>query len=93
MAEQLADADVDIDPRDAADRRRRRRRSIVPADGGVFHVGAVAPAQAGLTQESLRCRPDRPARDRHSRFPYVIGVRLSNPFTYPPDRDRERRAR
>ena len=61
MAEQLADADVDVVvgtlPTAGGD-----AGAIVPADGGIFHADAVAPAQAGLTQESLSRRPDRLAR-------------------------------
>jgi signal transduction histidine kinase len=80
MAEQLADADVDVVvgtlPTAGGD-----AGAIVPADGGIFHADAVAPAQAGMTQESLSTDPIvYPGAS--SRFPYVIGVRLSDPFTY-----------
>jgi signal transduction histidine kinase len=80
MAEQLADADVEVvvgtqstGSGDAG--------SIVPAEGGVFHAAVSTPAQPGMTQESLTADPVV-FSGKSSQFPYEIWVRLSNPFTY-----------
>jgi signal transduction histidine kinase len=52
----------------------------VPAKGGTFHVDVEAPEETGLTQEQLTADPiNWPATS--SRYPYVIAVRLSNPWT------------
>jgi signal transduction histidine kinase len=80
MAEQLADADVDVvigtESTESGD-----AGALVPADGGTFHAEAQAPAQPGMTQESLTADAiSYPGKS--SGYPYVIGVRLSNPFTY-----------
>jgi signal transduction histidine kinase len=79
MADQLAEADVDVVvgrlPTEGGD-----SGSIVPARGGTFHVDVQAPAQPGLTQEQLQADPIA-WQGTSSRYPYVIGVQLSNPWT------------
>jgi signal transduction histidine kinase len=79
MADQLAEADVDVVvgrlPTTGGD-----SGSVVPAKGGRFHVDVDAPGEAGLTQEQLTADSILwPATS--SRYPYVIGVQLSNPWT------------
>ena len=79
MADQLAEADVDVVvgrlPNDSGD-----SGSMVPAKGGTFHVDVKAPTEGGLTQEDLNADPITwPGTS--SRYPYVIGVQLSNPWT------------
>jgi signal transduction histidine kinase len=54
---------------------------IVPARNGTFHAGADLPGRPGLQKESLVADPRvRPAQN--SPYPYVIVVRLSNPYTF-----------
>jgi signal transduction histidine kinase len=56
-------------------------QSLAPATGGSFHLGAEAPNRDGVHKEPLVGRTLlRPSRD--SPFLYVIGVRLSNPYTF-----------
>ncbi len=79
-ADLLAEADVDIVlgtvPTTGGD-----AGGIVPAEGGVFHFGAVSPDREGLTQERFAAAPFvRPATGTAER--YLIVVQLSNPFTF-----------
>jgi signal transduction histidine kinase len=54
---------------------------IVPARNGTFHAAADLPGRSGLQKESLVADPRvRPAQN--SPYPYVIVVRLSNPYTF-----------
>jgi signal transduction histidine kinase len=54
---------------------------IVPARNGTFHAAADLPGRPGLQKESLVADPRaRPAQN--SPYPYVIVVRLSNPYTF-----------
>ena len=80
MADRLAEADIDIvlgqrrtDAGDAA--------GIVPATNGAFHAPVESPSRPGLTKESLVAEPMRRVSTL-SDFPYVIEVRLSNPYTF-----------
>jgi signal transduction histidine kinase len=80
MADRLAEADVDIvlgtRPATGGD-----ASALKPADGGIFHVDAVAPDRPGLTQERLAAAPyARAAVSTDDR--YTIVVRLSNPYTF-----------
>jgi signal transduction histidine kinase len=79
IADQLAEADVDIVvgrlPTDSGD-----SGSMVPAKGGTFHVDVEMPGQSGLTQEHIQADPVTWSATS-SRYPYVIGVQLSNPWT------------
>jgi signal transduction histidine kinase len=81
MADQLAEADVDV----VVGRLQTEggdSGSIVPAKGGTFHVDVQEPreGEAGLTQEQLAADPIV-WEATSSRYPYVIGVQLSNPWT------------
>ena len=80
MADQLAEADVDIvigriavGDGDAG--------AFVPADGGNFHINAEAPGRPGLTQESLAADPLL-WQASSTGFNWAIQVRLSNPYTF-----------
>src|SRR5262245_57143705 len=81
MADQLAEADVDVVvgqlPTAGGD-----SGAMVPAVGGSFHVDVEASSETGLglTQEQLMADPITWSA-RSSRYPYVIGVQLSNPWT------------
>ena len=80
IADLLAEADVDIvlglQPAGGGD-----ATTIVPAIGGVFHAAVQSPSRQGLTKEALRASPlIRIATEGD--FPYVIEVRLSNPYTF-----------
>jgi signal transduction histidine kinase len=80
MADRLAEADVDIviglRPTETGD-----VAGIVPAANGSFHAAVESPSRPGLTQESLVAEPLRRVAT-FSPFPYVIEVRLSNPYTF-----------
>ncbi len=80
IADLLAEADVDIivglpatSGGDAV--------SVVPAANGTFHTAVGAPNQPGLRKESLQADPLRRIATAND-FPYVIVVRLSNPYTF-----------
>jgi signal transduction histidine kinase len=80
MADRLAEADIDIvlglraqGSGDAA--------PIEPATDGLFHAPVEEPSRAGLTKESLVADPIRRVATL-SPYPYVIEVRLSNPYTF-----------
>jgi signal transduction histidine kinase len=80
MADQLAEADVDIvigrvagSDGDAG--------AFVPANGGAFHIDAEPPGRQGLTQETLSAEPLL-WQARSSQFNWAIQVRLSNPYTF-----------
>jgi signal transduction histidine kinase len=80
IANLLAEADVDIvlglQPAGGGD-----ATTIVPAIGGIFHTSVQSPSRPGLTKEALRASPlIRIATEGD--FPYVIEVRLSNPYTF-----------
>ncbi|MBA2381878.1 MAG: hypothetical protein H0V73_07185, partial [Chloroflexi bacterium] len=80
MADRLAEADVDIvlglpssDGGDAV--------PFVPAVDGQFHVDVGPPGRLGMTQEPLS--GDALVRTSTiSKYPYVIVVQLSNPYTF-----------
>ena len=80
MADRLAEADIDIvlgrRPSDTGD-----VAGIVPAANGAFHAAVESPSRPGLTKESLVAEPMR-RMATFSPFPYVIEVRLSNPYTF-----------
>jgi signal transduction histidine kinase len=80
MADRLAEADVDIvlgkQPLGGGD-----ATGIVPAIDGAFHAPVEAATRPGLTKESLAAQPLRRIAT-FSPFPYVIEVRLSNPYTF-----------
>jgi signal transduction histidine kinase len=80
MADSLAEADIDIvlgqRPVGSGD-----ATAIVPAVGGVFHAAVEQTTRPGLTKESLIADPLRRVATL-SPFPYVIEVRLSNPYTF-----------
>lgn len=80
MADSLAEADIEIvlgqRPVGSGD-----ATAIVPAVGGVFHVAAGQMTRPGLTRESLVADPQRRVATL-SKFPYVIEVKLSNPYTF-----------
>jgi signal transduction histidine kinase len=80
MADRLAEADIDIvlglraqGSGDAA--------PIEPATDGLFHAPVEEPSRQGLTKESLVADPIRRVATL-SPYPYVIEVRLSNPYTF-----------
>jgi signal transduction histidine kinase len=80
MADRLAEADIDIvlglraqGSGDAA--------PIEPAIDGLFHAPVEEPSRPGLTKESLEADPIRRVATL-SPYPYVIQVRLSNPYTF-----------
>jgi signal transduction histidine kinase len=80
MADQLAEADVDIVigrlPMEGGDAGQ-----IEPAINGRFHVNVESPGGAGLTQENLQADPVLwPGSSGAT--PWVIIVRLSNPYTF-----------
>ncbi|HEX5825233.1 MAG TPA: HAMP domain-containing sensor histidine kinase [Candidatus Limnocylindrales bacterium] len=80
MADRLAEADIDIvlgqRPSDTGD-----ASGIVAAINGAFHAAVETPSRPGLTKESLVADPMRRI-STFSPFPYVIEVRLSNPYTF-----------
>jgi signal transduction histidine kinase len=80
MADQLAQADLNIAlgrlPLGDGD-----VTPIVPAIDGVFQMSADTPSRPGLTKEALVAEPLRRIATL-SPFPYVIEVRLSNPYTF-----------
>jgi len=80
MADRLAEADIDIvlgqRPIGSGD-----TGGIVPAINGAFHAVVESPSRPGLTKESLVAEPMRRV-STFSPFPYVIEVRLSNPYTF-----------
>ena len=80
MADRLAEADIDIvlglRPTETGD-----VPGIVPATNGAFHAAVESPSRSGLTKESLVAEPLRRVAT-FSPFPYVIEVRLSNPYTF-----------
>jgi signal transduction histidine kinase len=80
MADRLAESDIDIvlgqRPAETGD-----APGIVPAINGAFHVPVESPSRPGLTKESLVAEPMRRV-STFSPFPYVIEVRLSNPYTF-----------
>jgi signal transduction histidine kinase len=80
MADRLAEADVDIvlglPPVGSGD-----AVAILPASNGSFHAAVEAPSRAGLTKETLQADP-YVRISTTARFPYVIVVRLSNPYTF-----------
>ena len=80
MADRLAEADVDIvlglpavGNGDAV--------TIDPAANGTFHATVEAPTRMGLTKENLQAEPYVRIATT-SDFPYVIVIRLSNPYTF-----------
>jgi signal transduction histidine kinase len=80
IADLLAEADVDIilglpatGGGDAG--------TIVPANGGIFHTSVQSPSRSGLAKEALHAAPLQRIAT-WSAFPYVIEVRLSNPYTF-----------
>jgi signal transduction histidine kinase len=80
IADLLAEADVDIvlglpatGGGDAG--------TVVPASGGIFHASVQSPSRLGLAKEVLRAAPLQRIATSGD-FPYVIEVRLSNPYTF-----------
>jgi signal transduction histidine kinase len=80
IADLLAEADVDIilglpaaGGGDAG--------TIVPANGGIFHTSVQSPSRPGLAKEALHAAPLQRIAT-WSAFPYLIEVRLSNPYTF-----------
>ncbi|GAC1672639.1 MAG: hypothetical protein NVS9B8_15490 [Candidatus Limnocylindrales bacterium] len=80
MADQLAAADVDVtlglpatDGGDAV--------GYIPAVNGRFHVAVGEPSRPGMTQEAFVAEP-LVRISVLSKEPYVIDVRLSNPYTF-----------
>ncbi len=80
IADLLAEADVDIilglPAAGGGD-----ARTIVPANGGTFHTSVQSPSRAGLAKEALTAAPLQRIATQ-SALPYVIEVRLSNPYTF-----------
>ncbi|MEA2549674.1 MAG: two-component system, OmpR family, sensor kinase [Chloroflexota bacterium] len=82
IADRLAEADVDY-TLGLPDAGLGDLNGIVPASNGLFHAAAAPPPpdRPGLQKEPLVAQPFlRPALN--SRYPYVILVRLSNPYTF-----------
>jgi signal transduction histidine kinase len=80
IADRLAEADVEIvlglpatSGGDAV--------GFAPASNGTFRLAVGAPNRPGLTKESLEADPFIRVATR-SDWPYVIQVRLSNPYTF-----------
>jgi signal transduction histidine kinase len=81
IADLLAEADVDIVLGLPAAGGGGDAGPIVPAEGGTFHASVQSPSRAGLAKEALHAAPlFRTATEGD--FPYVIEVRLSNPYTF-----------
>ncbi|HEX2756707.1 MAG TPA: HAMP domain-containing sensor histidine kinase [Candidatus Limnocylindrales bacterium] len=80
IADRLAEADVDIvlglPSAGGAD-----AGTTVAAIDGSFHASVRSPSRPGLTKETLRAAPLIRV-STESDFPYVIEVRLSNPYTF-----------
>ena len=76
LADLLAQADVDIVLGVFAE-----GVGFVPAVNGTFHAELQADPVAGQSREGLRADPFWHQSTR-SRFPYVIEVTLSNPYTF-----------
>jgi signal transduction histidine kinase len=80
IADRLAEADVDYAIGLPA-AGQGDLMGMVAARDGTFHAAAAEPGRPGLQKESLVSDPRyRPAQN--SDFPYVIVVRLSNPYTF-----------
>ena len=82
IADRLAEADVDY-TLGLPEVGQGDLNGIVPASNGSFHASAAPPApdRPGLQKEALIAEPLlRPALN--SQYPYVILVRLSNPYTF-----------
>jgi signal transduction histidine kinase len=80
IADLLAEADVDIvlglpsvGTGDAV--------GFVPSPNGTFHIPVNSPGRPGLTKEQMQADP-REIISGWSDQPYVIYVRLSNPYTF-----------
>ena len=80
MADQLAEADVDLVVGRLAP-SSGDTGGFVPAVGGTFHVDVEAPGRQGLTQETLAADPLL-WQASSSGFNWAIQVRLSNPYTF-----------
>jgi signal transduction histidine kinase len=80
MADQLAEADVDLVVGRLAP-SSGDTGGFVPAVGGTFHVDVQAPGRQGLTQETLAADPLL-WQATSSGFNWAIQVRLSNPYTF-----------
>jgi two-component system, OmpR family, sensor kinase len=80
IADSLAEADVDytIGLPEVA---QGDLKGIVPASNGSFHAAPAPPDRPGLQKESLVAEPLL-RQALNSRYPYVILVRLSNPYTF-----------
>jgi signal transduction histidine kinase len=80
IADRLAEADVDIvlglPPAGGGD-----AGDVVPAIGGIFHASVHTPSRPGLVKETLNAAPLIRTSTK-SDFPYIIDVRLSNPYTF-----------
>jgi signal transduction histidine kinase len=80
IADRLAEADVDIvlglPPAGGGD-----AGDVVPAIGGSFHTAVQSPTRPGLMKEILTAAPLIRTSTK-SDFPYMIDVRLSNPYTF-----------
>ena len=77
LADLLAQADVDI----VLGVDQGEGIGFVAAVNGAFHASLRAEPVAGQARESLRAEPYWETAVQ-SRFPYTIGVTLSNPYTF-----------
>jgi signal transduction histidine kinase len=82
ITDRLAESDVDIAfgrlvPGDAD------VPGFVPVPNGRFHLVVERPARAGLRKEALQADPVVRVAEK-SDYPYVLYVRLSNPYTFRP---------
>ena len=77
LADLLAQADVDV----VIGINAGEGIGFVPARDGTFHAQLLAEPVAGQSRENLRAAPFGHEAVQ-SRFPYVIEVTLSNPYTF-----------
>jgi signal transduction histidine kinase len=77
IADFLAQADVDI----VLGLPKNEGAGFVPATGGSFHAALNANPGEGQTREHIQAEPYW-RESTKSRYPYVIEVSLSNPYTF-----------
>ena len=80
ITERLAESDVDI-VLGLPVQGNGDAIGVQPATNGVFHLVVQGPNRPGLQKESLQAEPLYRTSAK-SPFLYVIGVRLSNPYTF-----------
>jgi signal transduction histidine kinase len=80
ITERLAESDVDI-VLGLPVQGNGDAIAVRPATNGVFHLVVQGPNRPGLQKESLQAEPLYRTSAK-SPFLYVIGVRLSNPYTF-----------